>query len=109
LYKVFARLYWPRPSIDKQGERERIQLERKYVMEMSLLAEAVVRVGKVDEFTILEFAEMAGEFGERCSRQNNVILNRGMVHRLLDMGQRDGMKRKLSDKCRVVKSALKSK
>jgi hypothetical protein len=105
LYKMFARLYWPPPLRDKRA----VQLERKYVMEMSLLAEAVVRLSKVAEFTIFEFAEMAAEFGEHCSRENNVPLNRSIVHKLLEMGQREEMKMKIRDRCCVVGAFLRSK
>jgi hypothetical protein len=105
LYKVFARLYWPPPPRDKRGA----QLEKKYVMEMSFLAEAVVRLGKVAEFTIFQLAEMAAEFGEHCSRENNVPLNRSKVHKLLEMGQGKEMKMKIRDRCRVVGAFLRSK
>jgi hypothetical protein len=108
---VFAKLFYPKMDGVGAAERPRVlHRERECLLEMTALAsrlKVLGDAGHVAESVIREFADMAWQFAERCSRSNNVRLNQ-MVHRVLEFGQRSGQPFQLRKKCRQTSEYLKN-
>jgi hypothetical protein len=80
-YRVFALVYYPNVTT---GEPAALQEERELLLELSAFAAAVAHVRDLSDFVLVQFAKMARQFGDRCSRKNNVVLNRVAVHKVLE-------------------------
>jgi hypothetical protein len=105
-YRVFALVYYPDiPTPDPAL----IQEERNILMEMSAFAMAVAAVKKLSDFVLVQFCKMAHQFGEKCSRKNNVILNRSCVHKVIEMCQQPQRPQRVKKLGKDTASFLKSK
>jgi hypothetical protein len=121
LYRVFAKLFYPKANQGASQEQYKqfIAHEKELLREMTLFArvletldKSVTETGedwKLSECLISQFADMAWQYGQHCTRKNNVILNRAEVHCVLGIGQRPDWKAQLKKKCREVAVFLKSR
>jgi hypothetical protein len=113
LYRVFAK--WFYPKMDRVGAAERpkvLDWEEKCIWEMLALASRLGILGEAGhlaEFVIREFADMARQFAEHCSRRNNVVLNHASVHRVLAFGQQIDQRFQLREKCKLTVKYLETR
>ena len=91
-YRVYGLVY----AIDI-GKKTRAELspeeqqrERGMLLELDAFARMVYRLGnKASDYLLLEFSKMLKIFASKCSRKNNVILNRISIHNVLKLGAND--------------------
>jgi hypothetical protein len=121
LYRVFAKLFYPRLTQGATAEEQQqiLAREKEYLVEMASFARVLemldrsrTTVGgdwKISEYVIHQYVEMVRQFGEHCTRKNNVILNNASVHRVLDIGQLPEQKQHLRRKCKDASVFLKGR
>jgi hypothetical protein len=99
LYRVFAEVFYPEP-----GDFVR---EKAVLAEMAAFASAVSKVEIEDCIDLLtEFVAMAKAFGARCTRKNNIALNKEVVHRVLKIAQsadHPGLRKRAMDVAKFLK------
>jgi hypothetical protein len=105
LYRVFAKLFYPETN-GVPNFNEVIKKEKGYLLEFAELANVIWRLEKLNGFVLFQFAEAARQFASKCSRRNNVVLNRRSVHKVLDIAQNDKQKLELQRKAREVQLVL---
>jgi hypothetical protein len=114
LYRVFAKLFYPqltgitaRTALPDQ--QDQLVQERAYLSEMAEFAKAVAIIKKPSEFLLSQFVDMAAQFAEKCSIKNNTVLNRTVVHRVLDMTQETDTTMPLKRKGKRTQILLKNR
>jgi hypothetical protein len=87
LYRMYAQLYYP--VVGHNQKPEEFIAEKNALNEMTNFAAVIARLGQgvVHEMVLKEFILMAPAFGEKCSRKNNITLNKPHVHMVLGMTQ----------------------
>jgi hypothetical protein len=104
-YRAFAKVYYP----DARVQDSLLPDERIALVEMTEFAKAVAGVRKLSDFVLMQFCKMAQQYAEKCSRKNNVILNRSSVHKVLDMCQQQNRPQRLKKLGKDTAGMLKSR
>jgi hypothetical protein len=104
LYKVFAKLFYPRGN----GQSV-LALEKEYLLEMANFGARIVKLKSVSEHLLTQFVAMALQFAGYCSRKNSIVLNRVAVHRVLELGESPLYTLKVRQLCRDAIQKLKSR
>jgi hypothetical protein len=104
LYRVFAKLFYPR----EQGQKA-LALEKEYLLEMATFSARIVKITPVSEPLLTQFVAMAEQFANYCTKKNNVVLNRASVHRVLDLGELPQYTLQVRQLCRNAIRKLKTR
>ena len=97
----YAKIYYC--TDNQQKEREQLFLLDKLANYIYMLSP------RIDESVYLSFAKASQQFASKCSRRNNVILNRHSIHRILKQGYENSMTQDSKKKIKEVIEFLKSK
>ncbi|KAH0788390.1 putative coronin [Histomonas meleagridis] len=86
-YSAYAKNFYA-ILFEGDGSHEQLQEERTQLLELDNLAQSILQIGRdnIDDDLILAFMKTARQFGEHCTRRNNVILNRRKIHEVISIG-----------------------
>lgn len=89
---------------------ETIALERKQLFELADFANCILQIKEynISDELIMSFITAALQFADKCSRKNNVILNRNKIHQVLEIGARRNNSNKIPSLSKRAKDAAKT-
>ncbi|KAH0791460.1 hypothetical protein GPJ56_004675 [Histomonas meleagridis] len=111
-YRAYAKNFYAM-LFEGDGSPEQLQEERTQLLELDNLAQNILQIGRdnIEDDLILAFMKTARQFGEHCSRRNNVILNRRKIHDVISIGIKRTQSKypKLHQEAKETAAFLKSK
>jgi hypothetical protein len=104
LYRVFAKLFYPRGTQDEVLARE-----KECLLEMANLSARIAKIKRVSEYLLTQFVGMAKQFASYCTKKNNHVLNRNVVHRVLRLAEGQQYPLKVRKLCQDAIQILKTR
>jgi hypothetical protein len=107
VYGAYAAAFYPEGA--SSADPAAIAKERAMLIELAALAAAILPLPRVSDFVLLAFCGMAQHFAERCSRKNNVVLNRSVVHAVINKCLERDRPERLRKRGKATADLLKSR